>query len=304
MTETLRVFAELPALRARLKAARSQGQRIGLIPTMGNLHAGHLALVETAREHCDYLLATIFVNPLQFGPSEDFERYPRTFAADVQALQSVGCDAVFVPTVSDIYPQGLAKHTRISVPELSTLHCGASRPGHFDGVCTVVNMLFNMIQPNLAVFGLKDYQQFCIISKMVNDLHMPVQLQGVPTVREASGLALSSRNGFLSTAEKHSAASIHATLQQTAAQIKQNQRDFSSHNNDSNFSDHSNYSQLEQAALEQLQQAGLRPDYFHICNSHTLLAASAQDTDLVLLVAAYAGSTRLIDNLLVQVTSL
>lgn len=283
MTDT-RVFDSLHTLQQRLKAARQSGQRIALVPTMGNLHAGHVALLTAAREQCEFLLATIFVNPLQFGANEDYSSYPKTFDADLAALQSAGCDAVYAPAVDEIYPNGLLNHTRISAGELASLHCGKSRPGHFDGVCTVVNILFNMIQPTLAVFGLKDYQQFSIISKMVKDLQMSIELQGIATVRESSGLALSSRNSYLNAAEKHSAQTIYATLQHTAALIQQEQMDFR---------------KLEQDALTRLQLAGLRPDYFHICNRHTLLEATAADTELVILVAAYAGTTRLIDNILI-----
>jgi pantoate--beta-alanine ligase len=281
MTE-VQVFEALPALSQRLQAAHGTGHRIGLVPTMGNLHEGHLNLVRAARERCDYVLCTIFVNPLQFGPSEDYTRYPRTFATDVAALQSVGCDAVYVPAVAEIYPEGLAAHTRISVPLLSNLHCGASRPGHFDGVCTVVCKLFNMTRPDLAVFGLKDFQQYRIISKMVDDLHLPVQLLGMETVREASGLALSSRNSFLSTEERIRAQAIYATLQATAEKLRQGQR---------------NFPDLETSALSALEQAGLRPDYFHICKRSTLQAAVTADEDLVILAAAFAGNTRLIDNI-------
>ncbi len=267
MTDTLRVFEALPALRQRLRAARVAGQRIGLVPTMGNLHEGHLALVREARNHCDYVVATIFVNPLQFGPNEDFGRYPRTFEADVQALETSSCDAVYVPDATEMYPEGVESHTTVSVPRLSTLHCGDSRPGHFDGVCTVVNKLFNMIQPHAAIFGLKDYQQFRIISRMVQDLQMHIQLIGVPTVREASGLALSSRNGFLDPAQRQQAASLYSTLLLTATRLRQGA---------------SEYGELAQAACTALQ---------------TLALAGEGDRELVILAAAWAGSTRLIDNI-------
>lgn len=282
MTDTLRVFDTLTALRQRLRAARMAGQRIGLVPTMGNLHEGHLALVREARNHCDYVLATIFVNPLQFGPNEDFARYPRTFEADVRALESSSCDAVYVPDVEEMYPQGMEEHTIVSVPGLSTLHCGATRPGHFDGVCTVVNKLFNMIQPHAAIFGLKDYQQFRIISRMVHDLQMPIQLIGVPTVRESSGLALSSRNAYLNAEQRQQAAHIYSTLLLTATKLRQGATQFDA---------------LAQSAHNALESAGLRPDYVHICNRHTLAPATESDKELVILAAAWAGTTRLIDNI-------
>lgn len=282
MTDTLRVFDALAPLRQRLRAARAAGQRIALVPTMGNLHEGHLALVREARNHCDYVLATIFVNPLQFGPNEDYARYPRTFESDVRALESSSCDAVYVPDVEEIYPAGMERHTLVSVPRLSTLHCGASRPGHFDGVCTVVNKLLNMIQPHAAIFGLKDYQQFRIISKMVQDLQMPIKLIGVPTVRETSGLALSSRNGYLDATQRQQAANLYSTLLLVATRLRQGAEDLRL---------------LEEQARSTLESAGLRPDYFHICNRHTLELASAGDRDLVILAAAWAGNTRLIDNI-------
>lgn len=282
MTESLRIFEALAPLRQRLRAARTAGQRIGLVPTMGNLHQGHLALVREARNHCDFVLATIFVNPLQFGPNEDYERYPRSFDADVKKLRASSCDAVYVPDIADMYPDGLDNHTQVSVPRVSTLHCGASRPGHFDGVCTVVNKLFNMIQPHVAVFGLKDFQQFHIISRMVRDLHMPVRLVGVPTVREASGLALSSRNGYLDEEQRQQAAGLYATLLHTATLLRQGERD---------------YRRLEAEASQALEAAGLRPDYVHICARHSLESATASDQELVILAAAWAGNTRLIDNI-------
>lgn len=281
MTETIRVFDSYQPLRQRLSAARETGQRIALVPTMGNLHEGHLALVRAAREHGDYLLATIFVNPMQFGPNEDYERYPRTFEADVAALQSAECDGVYVPRVEEIYPRGLENQTKISVPVLSGLHCGASRPGHFDGVCTVVCKFFNLLQPSVAVFGLKDYQQFRIISTMVEDLALPVELLGIPTVREASGLAMSSRNQYLSDAERRRAASLYATLQATAAALRSGDTPFT----------------LEAQATARLREAGLEPEYVHICNRHTLLPPASGDRELVILAAARAGTTRLIDNI-------
>lgn len=282
MTEHLQVFEALAPLQQQLQQWRTAGSCIALVPTMGNLHAGHLQLVHEARRHADHVLATIFVNPLQFGPNEDYARYPRTFAADTAALQDAGCDAVYVPDVAEMYPQGMAGHTLVSVPGVSSLHCGASRPGHFDGVCTVVLKLLNMIQPHIAVFGLKDYQQLHIIGRMVQDLHVPVRLVGVPTVRAESGLALSSRNGYLDATQRQQAAALYATLQQLAARLQQGARDCRG---------------LEAEACRALEQAGLRPDYVHICTRRTLALAGADDRELVVLAAAWAGNTRLIDNI-------
>jgi pantoate--beta-alanine ligase len=280
----LRVFEDLPSLKQRLHAARMAGQRIGFVPTMGNLHAGHHALVHSARESCDYVLASIFVNPLQFGPNEDYSRYPRTLDEDIEALGKLGCDGLFIPAVQEMYPDGMGRHTLISVPVLSSLHCGASRPGHFDGVCTVVAKFFNMLRPDLAVFGLKDYQQFRIIGKMVEDLQIQVQLQGVATIREASGLALSSRNVFLNPDERSRAQAIYAALQDLATNLRQGKR---------------NFAELQQEALDKLRFTGLTPDYVNICNRDTLHLAVPGDSDFVILAAAYSGKTRLIDNIIV-----
>jgi pantoate--beta-alanine ligase len=275
-------FTDPAALAAAIAAARKQGKRIGLVPTMGNLHAGHFSLVTEARKHCDYVVATIFVNPLQFGPTEDLAKYPRTLQADKEGLQAAGCDALFTPDAQTMYPQGLDVHTKVSVPHVSTLHCGKTRPGHFDGVCTVVCKLFMMTQPDHAFFGLKDFQQFHIISRMVADLRIPLQLHGLPTVREPSGLALSSRNGYLSAAERARAAALSATLRECAAQVGKGRKD---------------YPELEKAADAALVAAGLRTDYVHICSRATLLPAAPGDRELVILAAAWAGSTRLIDNI-------
>src|SRR5690606_21105827 len=280
----LRVFETLQPLQEEVDLVRSHGRRIALVPTMGNLHAGHLKLLEKAREQAGYVMASIFVNPLQFGPSEDLARYPRTLEADLAALTSAGCDAVFVPAVTTMYPHGLAAHSTISVPGVSTLHCGAARPGHFDGVCTVVCKLFRMVRPDLAVFGLKDYQQFRIISRMVEDLLLDVELLGVPTVREDSGLALSSRNGYLNAAQRQQALALWLNLQAAAAAIRDGRRDFSA---------------LEVQAMAALASAGLEPEYFHICDRESLLPAAADDAAPVILAAARVGTTRLIDNILV-----
>ncbi len=274
-------------LRQTLADVKASRRSVGLVPTMGNLHAGHLSLVKPARAQCDFAVATIFVNPLQFGPNEDFNRYPRTLAADIAMLETVQCDAVFTPAVEELYPQGMAQQTRISVPQLSTLYCGKTRPGHFDGVCTIVCKLFNMIQPDVAFFGLKDFQQFFLIRRMVSDLQLPLQLVGLPTVREPSGLAMSSRNGYLSSIERQQAVAINNMLQHTANLLRTGHRDFVP---------------LEQQACEQLAKSGLRPDYFHVVDADTLLPATETSRHLVLLAAAWAGTTRLIDNLTVDLS--
>jgi len=231
----------LAALTSHIASVKSSGRTVGLVPTMGNLHAGHLSLVAAAKAQCDFVLATIFVNPMQFGPNEDFTRYPRTLAADMTLLKQAGCSAVFTPAVDELYPQGLDSQTRISVPYLSTLYCGRSRPGHFDGVCTIVCKLFNMTMADTAFFGLKDFQQFFLIRRMVADLQLPIGLVGLPTVREASGLAMSSRNGYLSSEQREQASVINVTLQYIAGLIHSGDRD---------------YPRLEQQALQHLLAAG------------------------------------------------
>lgn len=268
-------------LRAALDAQRTQGRRVAFVPTMGNLHAGHIRLVEEARQHGDVVVCSIFVNPLQFGKNEDLDAYPRTLDADMAQLRTAGCDVLFTPTIGEMYPQGLDAQTIVSVPGVTERHCGASRPGHFDGVATVVSKLFNMVQPQTALFGLKDYQQFQVISHMVADLCMPIALVGVPTQREPTGLALSSRNGYLSAAQKARAAALYLALQQAAASLQ---------NGDSIAS-------VELQAGQQLEAAGFRLDYFTVCHAATLEPASPEDRSLVILAAAWMGTTRLIDNI-------
>ncbi|WP_278361354.1 pantoate--beta-alanine ligase, partial [Idiomarina abyssalis] len=197
---------------AELRKWRQQQSEVALVPTMGNLHDGHLHLVKTALERCDNVVVSIFVNPMQFGANEDLDSYPRTLEADCQALDALGVSAVFTPQVSDVYPRGLDKQTRIEVPGISDILCGASRPGHFTGVATIVCKLFNMVQPQLAVFGEKDYQQLQVIRLMTQDLSLPVEVLGAPTQRETSGLAMSSRNGYLSPEQKQQAAALYRTL--------------------------------------------------------------------------------------------
>ena len=260
---------------------RQQQSEVALVPTMGNLHDGHLQLVKTALERCDNVVVSIFVNPMQFGANEDLDSYPRTLEADCQALDALGVSAVFTPQVNDVYPRGLDRQTRIEVPGISDILCGASRPGHFTGVATIVCKLFNMVQPQLAVFGEKDYQQLQVIRLMVQDLSLPVEIQGTATQRETSGLAMSSRNGYLSTEQKHQAAELYKTLEETKAKLSVN----------------TDFGELEAAAKEKLTQAGFVPDYFSIRNAADLQEATPEDHEWVILAAAFMGKTRLIDNL-------
>ena len=278
----MRTVHSLKELRTILRGYRQQGKTIGLVPTMGNLHEGHISLVRKAAEASDIIVTSIFVNPMQFGANEDLDTYPRTLAEDQEKLAAAGNTLVFAPGVEEIYPEGLANQTKVVVPEVSEGHCGASRPGHFEGVATVVTMLFNMVQPDIAVFGEKDFQQLAVIRKLARDLMIPVEVIGAPTVREDDGLAKSSRNGYLSEQERCIAPVVFRTLRHTADQLAQGRTD---------------YSILEQEARDALSEAGLRPDYFNIVNSLTLKPANKDDRELTLLVAAFLGTTRLIDNL-------
>lgn len=269
-------------LRAAVARARSEGKRIALVPTMGNLHAGHAALVTKASQRADFVVASIFVNPLQFGPSEDLDKYPRTLAADQEKLLGAGCHLLFAPTVEEMYPDGMEGQTRLHVTGVSEGLCGGSRPGHFDGVATVVCKLFNMVQPDIALFGEKDFQQLAVIRKLVRDLNLPIQIFGEPTVRAEDGLALSSRNGYLTEEQRAVAPVLQRTLKQLAERIRHGERD---------------YPALLAEGRQQIEAAGLRIDYLEARESAGLRPATAQDHQLVILVAAFLGSTRLIDNL-------
>lgn len=268
-------------LRAAIARARSEGKRIALTPTMGNLHSGHAALVTRASQRADFVVATIFVNPLQFGPNEDLASYPRTLDADKEKLLEAGCNLLFTPSVEEMYPHGMADQTLVSVPHLSEGLCGASRPGHFDGVATVVSKLFNMVQPDLAVFGEKDFQQLAVIRALVRDLNMPIQIIGEPTVRAADGLALSSRNGYLSTEERAKAPALYRVLSTVADGIRCNEA----------------INSLIDIGKRTLEAEGFRIDYLEVREATSLRPATGQDRDLVILVAAFLGKTRLIDNL-------
>ncbi len=261
---------------------KEHGQSIAFIPTMGNLHAGHMSLIEKGQSLCDRSLCSIFVNPMQFGANEDFNHYPRTLNSDLEQLEAAGCDLVYLPTASELYPEGLEKITHVQVTDLTDDYEGAHRPGHFTGVATVVLKLFNIVKPDVSVFGKKDFQQYRVISKMVSDLNLDVQIIGQETTREASGLATSSRNQYLDTEQTDKAAMIYALLRDIARQISEGKRD---------------YPELQQRALQSLDQAGFKTDYFTICNAETLLPASSEDRDLVILVTAELGATRLLDNI-------
>ena len=266
-------------VRDQVRAWKQAGLRVGFVPTMGNLHAGHISLVSEALKHSDRVVASVFVNPTQFGPSEDFDSYPRTLDADSRQLSGAGCHLLFAPSVDEMYPE--KNRTWVDVDDLGNYLCGASRPGHFRGVTTVVSKLIHIVQPDVACFGEKDFQQLAIIRRMVRDLFFPVDIIGVPTCREASGLAMSSRNGYLSDAEKAQAAEIHKVLQALKGEIPVQSGD---------------YRALESKYSQTLESKGFKVDYLSIANADTLAPATLPDRHLVIAVAAKLGSTRLIDN--------
>ena len=272
----------IEGLRDVVRLWRAEGARIGFVPTMGSLHAGHISLLSAARFRADRVIASVFVNPLQFGPNEDFERYPRMPEEDTALLAEAGCDLLFLPAVDEIYPDGRESATRVSVKTLSGILEGAHRPGHFDGVATVVAKLFGIVQPDVAVFGEKDYQQLAIIRRMTADLDIPVEIVGAPTVRSPDGLAMSSRNRYLSEAERALAPRIYATLRAAAARVDCGDR---------------NYAQLSASGMDELRAAGMQPDYFELRDAQTLLEPIPATRELVILVAARLGKARLIDNL-------
>lgn len=257
-------------------------ESIAFIPTMGNLHAGHLSLIEKGQSLCDRSICSIFVNPMQFGANEDFNHYPRTLDQDLQRLKDIGCDLVYLPTASELYPEGLERITHIQVTDLTDRWEATHRPGHFTGVATIVLKLFNIVKPNVSVFGKKDFQQYRVIQKMVSDLNLDVEIIGAETTREPSGLATSSRNQYLSKEQKDHAALIFKNLQNTAARITAGETD---------------YATLENEAMNLLERAGFTIDYYSICNSATLEPANIDDKKLVILMTAALGETRLLDNI-------
>lgn len=277
-------LTQLADLRLKLASWRTAGERIALVPTMGNLHPGHLALVQAAQQHAERVVVSIFVNPLQFGAGEDLDAYPRTLEQDQQQLAALGCDLLFAPPVREVYPHGQTAQTRVEVPELSDILCGASRPGHFVGVATVVCKLFNMVQPDVALFGEKDFQQLLVIRRMVADLNLPIDIIGLPTVREADGLALSSRNGYLSVEDRRRAPALYQALQTASLALQQGAA----------------VAEVELAAVAALQVAGFQPDYVAVRAAATLAPATPAEDDMVILAAAQLGHTRLIDNLRVR----
>ncbi|WP_296806134.1 pantoate--beta-alanine ligase [Thiocapsa sp.] len=280
----MKTIETLEDLREQVRIWRWAGERVAFVPTMGNLHAGHLTLIAEARARAPRVIASIFVNPMQFGPAEDLDAYPRTLARDRELLEAAGCDLLFAPGVASVYPRGSEVQTRVEVPGLSDVLCGESRPGHFRGVATVVCKLFNMVQPDIALFGEKDFQQLLVIRRMVEDLDMPIEIVGVPTVRESDGLAMSSRNGYLSPSERALAPGLRRVL--TAARQSLLAGNVAA--------------SVEREAEAALREAGLAPDYVQVRAADDLRSATEGDRDLVILAAAYLGRARLIDNLRVQ----
>ena len=268
-------------LRTQLDSARRAGKRIAIVPTMGNLHEGHLQLVRLARTKADLVVTTIFVNPLQFGLNEDWDKYPRTFDADRAALEAEHCDLLFAPTDSEMYPNGLADQTRVFCPTMTDILCGASRPGHFEGVTTVVSKFFHIVEPDVAIFGNKDFQQLAIIRRMAQDLCMRVDIIGAPIARDTDGLALSSRNRFITDEERPHANQLHNTLEWMKAQILSGERD---------------YAALEKQGKAQILEVGFRPDYLSVRAAHTLEPALDDDIELAILGALFSSRARLIDN--------
>lgn len=269
-------------LRRRVADWRRSGERIAFVPTMGNLHSGHLELVRRARLQAERCVASIFVNPMQFGQGEDFNGYPRTLEEDATQLSEIGVDLLFSPAVAIIYPSDMSVHTRVDIPGLSDILCGKSRPGHFVGVATVVCKLFNMVQPDVAVFGEKDYQQLIVIRRMVDDLAVPTEILGVETQRESDGLAYSSRNAYLGPEERRQAPALYETLRMAAQRIHSGETDFDA---------------IEEEATEALRKAGFKPEYCSVRSSADLSAARLGCKDLVILAAGRLGKARLIDNL-------
>lgn len=280
------VIHDKEELAEQILSWRRHGEHVALVPTMGNLHSGHMSLVDLAREHAERVVVSIFVNPTQFGEGEDFDEYPRTLERDTRRLRTISADLVFAPAVETMYPFGIENATRVSVPTLTENFCGASRPGHFDGVTTVVARLFAMVQPDVAVFGQKDYQQQLVIRRMAADMNLPIKVVTAATVREESGLAMSSRNQYLSDDERETAAILYATLNHIGDELQNGQR---------------NFADLESEGAAALAKAGFEVDYFAIRRAQNLEVPDRDCDELVLLAAAQLGNARLIDNIVVTI---
>jgi pantoate--beta-alanine ligase len=277
----MQTITRIADMRALVREWRFAREGIAFVPTMGNLHAGHASLIGAAHLHGRRVVASVFVNPLQFGPNEDYAAYPRTPDDDAALLEAQGVDVLFLPTVDEMYPQGVAGSTIVDVPELSGILCGAVRPGHFQGVATVVVKLLNLVQPDVGIFGEKDYQQLTIIRRSIEDLCLPVRIVGAPTVRADDGLALSSRNRYLNPQERAIAPEVYRSLDRARRRLESGDTDVEG---------------IEREGLAALVKAGFRPDYFEVRMAGTLAKPHGQDVDVVVLTAARLGRARLIDN--------
>ncbi|MCF7504877.1 MULTISPECIES: pantoate--beta-alanine ligase [Vibrio] len=277
----MQTFAEIAALREQIKQFKRDGRTVAFVPTMGNLHEGHLTLVKKARELADIVVVSIFVNPMQFERADDLNNYPRTLEADLNKLTGEGVELVFTPTPEVMYPDGLDKQTFVEVPGISHMLEGASRPGHFRGVSTIVTKLFNIVQPNFACFGEKDFQQLAVIRQMTTDLALDIEVIGVATVREMDGLAMSSRNSNLTIDERQRAPVLARTMRWVSSAIRGGRDDYAS---------------VIEDATDQLRAADLQPDEIFICDAKTLQAITSESTQAVILMSAFLGKTRLIDN--------
>ena len=281
----MKIDYDVKSLRATLREWRRAGLTVALVPTMGNLHEGHISLLLRAKEIADRTVVSIFVNPIQFGRGEDYERYPSTLEADRAKLTAAGLDLLFAPNLAELYPGGIEEDTRVTVPALSDILCGEFRPGHFSGVATVVSKLFINVQPDYALFGEKDYQQVMVIRRMVRDLLFPVEIIGMPIIREADGLAMSSRNSYLKPEERQVASGIFASLTRAAGDLRVQAASIDA---------------LQQRCTEELKALGMRPEYISVRRATDLELPAAGDQDLIILAAAWLGGARLIDNVRVM----
>ncbi|EFB3486587.1 pantoate--beta-alanine ligase [Escherichia coli] len=279
------IIETLPLLRQQIRRLRMEGKRVALVPTMGNLHDGHMKLVDEAKARADVVVVSIFVNPMQFDRPEDLARYPRTLQEDCEKLNKRKVDLVFAPSVKEIYPNGTETHTYVDVPGLSTMLEGASRPGHFRGVSTIVSKLFNLVQPDIACFGEKDFQQLALIRKMVADMGFDIEIVGVPIMRAKDGLALSSRNGYLTAEQRKIAPGLYKVLSSIADKLQAGERDLH---------------EIIAIAGQELNEKGFRSDDIQIRDADTLLEVSENSKRAVILVAAWLGDARLIDNKMVE----
>ena len=281
----MKIFHTINGFRNNLSVDRCQGLRIGLVPTMGNLHDGHLALLEQSKQTNDITVCSIFVNALQFNLNEDWDKYPRTYDTDCEKLRNAGCDYLFHPDETEMYPNGLDTQSRVICPTMTDVLCGASRPGHFEGVTTVVSKLFNIVQPDEAIFGIKDYQQLAVIKRMVEDLCLPIKISEAPIYRESDGLAMSSRNRYISENERPRVTILKESLDWIATQITSGNR---------------NFSELEFDAKRRIEKEGFSVDYVTCSQSKTLELAANDDIEITVLGAMFTESARLIDNVSVR----